>query len=125
MSNVCTGTLGVRGSEEGLRKTKAILMGEADKHLARSEFTYIGKAEGVEYYFFDCAWSVYSCMCSGEHTYYGDGKNAALTTLQEISEENGVFIEVYAEEIGIGFREHYVYDNGKEIVADCEDIEEE
>lgn len=72
----------------------------------------------------DCAWSVYSCMCSGIGTYYGDGTTSELTNLEIETHRLGLTVEIYSQEPGIGFAEHYIYDNGTCLVSDEEDYQE-
>lgn len=72
-----------------------------------------------------CAWSVHSCMCSGAHTYYEDCKkehpnNFMGTTLKEQSKN--CEIEVFSEEPGCMFSEHYLFKNGKCLIDDCIEI---
>ena len=67
----------------------------------------------------DCAWSVHSCMRSGRGTYQSDYPDRNGTTLQDESARLNLSIEVFSEECGCCFMEHYVYVNGREIVGDC------
>ena len=62
----------------------------------------------------DCAHSVYTCMCKGEHTYANDFPEGS-TSLQEESKILNLEIECYSEEIGSEFMEHYHYCNGNEL----------
>ena len=71
-----------------------------------------------------CAWSVYSCMCAGRSTYQNDNPNKNGTTLENESARLNLSIEVFSEEPGCCFMEHYVYVNGKEIIGDCVDWNE-
>jgi len=123
MANICTGVMIVKGSERRLKAVDDVLMKRADKHLARSNFFFDSGEKGLRRYNFECAWSVYSCMCAGNHTYYGTGEDRTLTTLREISGDNRVCIEVFSEEVGIGFTEHFIFDKGCKILAECEDME--
>lgn len=71
----------------------------------------------------DCAWSVYSCMFDGEHTYYKSTKEMFPNTfkgitLQQMSEKYKLDIEVYSEELGIGFQEHYLIKHGKIVISE-------
>ena len=75
----------------------------------------------------DCAWSVFSCMMEGYGTYYSDHKDNSdtkLTTLTHEGERLRLDIEIFSEEPGIGFTEHYRIINGQIIVYDCLDYEE-
>lgn len=72
----------------------------------------------------DCAWSVYSCMCDGDYTYYTSRGDTHLTNLAEATEELGLVVEIFSQEPGIGFAEHYIYDNGECLVSAEEDYQE-
>lgn len=80
-----------------------------------------------------CAWSVYSCMFGTSHTYYDDfitekygNKYIGFmgTTLPDESRKLNLKIEVYSEEPGCGFMEHYLIDNGEILIEDCVDYQE-
>ena len=60
----------------------------------------------------DCAWSINTAMLTpGNDTY----------TLEELSRDLQLKIEVYSEEYGIAFQEHFFYDNGDCISNECVD----
>lgn len=72
-----------------------------------------------------CAWSVASCMLDGCY-YYADLKKRFPnefrgTTLQKESKKLNLDIEVYSEECGCCFQEHYVIVNGDLVVDECVD----
>ena len=72
-----------------------------------------------------CAWSVYCCMCGGENTYYSyvkadHPKTFMGTTLEEQSED--CEIEIFSEEPGLEFSEHYVFKNGKCILDETAEV---
>lgn len=63
-----------------------------------------------------CAWSVASCMLDGGFSYYNVVKKDHPeifmgTTLKEQSED--CTIEVFSEEPGMGFSEHYIFKSGE------------
>lgn len=66
----------------------------------------------------DCAWSVYSCMCDGVFTYYDKGRDEHLTCLAVETERLDLSVEIFSEEPGVGFAEHYLYKNGDCIIED-------
>ncbi len=75
----------------------------------------------------NCAWSVYSCTMSGEHTYYGDfgkGDQGTGTCLEILTKETNTIIEIYSEECGCGFQEHIIIDRGEITKHDCVDYAE-
>lgn len=74
-----------------------------------------------------CAWSVNSCMFEGE--YYGSFKkdypdDFRGTTLCRESANLNLDIEVYSEESGMCFQEHYIIIDGAIECEDCVDWEE-
>jgi hypothetical protein len=74
-----------------------------------------------------CAWSVRSCMF--EDGYYRDlkkdyPKEFRGTTLRIESARLGIDIEVYSEESGMCFQEHYVIIEGKLVCDESVDWEE-
>lgn len=76
-----------------------------------------------------CAWSVHSCMFDGGHTYYNDLKSAykekcRSTTIPIEAERLDLDVEVFSQETGIGFEEHYVVRKGEVITDDCVDCTE-
>lgn len=77
-----------------------------------------------------CAWSVYSCMMEGGGTYYNDHLNdpydgsARLTSLIKQGERLQLDIEIFSEEPGMGFTEHYRIINGQVIEYTCDDYSE-
>lgn len=77
-----------------------------------------------------CAWSVYVCMLEGIQTYYNDLKERYPdkfmgTSLLKLSKELNLDIEVFSDEPGVGFREHYLIKNGEFLIDDCIDLEYE
>jgi len=66
-----------------------------------------------------CAWSVYSCMFKGDGigTYMGDAtygrKTDKAISIDEASKQLGLQIEIFSEEPGMCFSEHYYIDNGE------------
>lgn len=71
-----------------------------------------------------CAWSVSSCMLDGNFSYYDSVKKNHPeifmgTTLAEQSKD--CTIEVFSEEPGMCFSEHYIFKNGECLCSDeCE-----
>lgn len=71
-----------------------------------------------------CAWSVYSCMCDGEYTYNGDHPNMGGTTLEIESKRLNLTIELFSDEPGCEFAEHFLFINGDWVINDCVDFQE-
>lgn len=81
------------------------------------------------YGFGTCAWSCKTCMFGGPGTYYGDIENKKQErysiTLPDACKELGVAIEIYSDEPGVGFAEHYYINNQGEVIIDeCSDLDE-
>lgn len=58
----------------------------------------------------DCAWSINTAMID-----YG---------LADLTKEYGVSLEVYSQEPGFGFEEHYLISNGEIVINQCVDYHE-
>ena len=72
----------------------------------------------------DCAWSVGCCMFRGG--YYDDFKKRFPnefrgTTIQIESKRLNLSVEVFSEECGMCFQEHYIVIDGDIIETECED----
>lgn len=76
----------------------------------------------------DCAWSVYSCMMEGPFSYYSEvaeehPDDFRGTTLIKESELLDLDIEVFSEEPGMGFAEHYLISKGDKIIDEEEPLQ--
>lgn len=106
------------------------------RHMFRVFEIYVNRSKdelNASYLFGYCAWSVDSCMFGTRHTYYDDfitekhgNKYIGFmgTTLPDESRRLNLKIEVYSEEPGCGFMEHYLIDNGEILIEDCVDYQE-
>lgn len=78
----------------------------------------------------NCAWSVGCCMFDmGHHGYYQEFKERFPnefrgTTISAESERLNLSIEIFSEECGMCFQEHYIVIDGKIIEDECEDYYE-
>lgn len=69
----------------------------------------------------ECAWSVYTCMTEGGYYRKDFGENFNATTLAIESRRLGLSIEIYSEEEGCQFQEHYLYKDGEMLIDECVD----
>ena len=69
----------------------------------------------------NCAWSVYSCMFDGVYTYQNSNSKGHGITLQQLSKEENLIIEVFSWEEGCAFSEHYLIVKGDIIIDDTID----
>ena len=71
-----------------------------------------------------CAWSVKSCMFEGFGTYQSQHPDGNGTTIPIESDRLQLTIEIFSEECGMCFMEHYVVVDGVVIIDECVDWEE-
>ena len=72
----------------------------------------------------DCKWSVKTSMLSCGYYARERSSDDKLTCLEKLSKQYGIIIEVYSEEVGIGFQEHFVIKNGEMETEECVDYGE-
>lgn len=141
MANDCYYEMKIKGSENSILRVLACLTtgyayNEHKKPLHKHFFRIFdadtdGKMEDngdgtfTAFIYGYCAWSVWSCMCSGNSTYYDSVKRSYPnifmgTTLLEQSKD--CEIEVFSEEEGMGFSEHYIFKNGECLCETTEQI---
>ena len=65
----------------------------------------------------DCAFSIESCCRAS-------GYSEGVDLLAVNSKALNLIVEIWTEEYGIGFQEHYVYKNGECLVDACEEAQE-
>jgi len=135
MPNWANGTVSVSGKPKDIQKFCQYFIFQEDdgnesmnkKYFARSFYwdswenfkKEILTGEGATFNI-DFAWSVTSCLIDGYPT--RDLKNECIT-LSEACKECNVYVEIEAEEGGIGFEEHIEVDEKGELVCDsCEDM---
>lgn len=93
----------------------------------------IGKDDDGKFYMIIdgyCAWSIYMCMFSGEGTYYyckanaEHGDKSMGVHIEEISKELKLDIEIFSEETGLEFMEHYIIEEGDLVLEEEFDYQE-
>ena len=142
MPNYCNYEMKIVGSKDAIERVLGCLKADYDYTLEKPEHKHFfrvfnvyedeemednGDGTFTQFVYGGCAWSVYCCMCSGGHTYYNDGKkslgeNFMGTNLVEQSHD--CEIEVFSEEEGIAFSEHYIFKNGECLCDDCVEIKQ-
>ena len=133
MPNWCETAIKVKGYKPEVDEFIRIL--NADYDYSSMEFSHIPHlfrvfyVEELEYYiipktdnivvaelYCDCAWSAYSCMFPGEHTYYDSLKNRLShfygTNIIDLSKNLRLDIEIITKEPVMLFQEHYRIING-------------
>lgn len=141
MPNYCDYEMRIKGSKKAIERVLACLNADynygegkpAHKHFFRVfqaekpyEIEDNGDGTYTQQVYGYCAWSVSSCMLEGPFTYFSQVKKDYPdifmgTTLLEQSKD--CEIEVFSEEPGMGFSEHYIFKNGECICDDTQEIE--
>ena len=67
----------------------------------------------------DAAWSVRSSMMNHSGKY--DCSKKEFMLISTVSERLQLEIEIFSDEPGVGFQEHYLFRNGEIIINDCVD----
>ena len=137
MPNYCEYEMKIKGSKKAIERVINCLKQDynyskckpSHKHFFRvfecfddEEFVKNEDGTFTKFVWGDCAWSVHSCMLKGQNTYYDSVKNDFPnifmgTDLEEQSKD--CEIEVFSEEEGCAFSEHYIFKNGKCLLDDC------
>lgn len=126
MANDCCYEMHVRSrTEEELKRFVNIMQYEDEEHLHRI-FDAVERYEGPFNVVIEgsCAWSVHCCMCDGEGSFYDAAKEritSKSTTLKLLSKELHLEIEIFSEEPGMGFMEHYKFINGEQTIDEVAD----
>lgn len=135
MANLCSFCMRVRGDKENIQ-----LFYDA---LTQKHKVYMGRGADADIEFLDgnladivgnCKWSIYSSlihraidMKQNPDGYYWHGLNPSeleFITLVEACQKYNVTVEVYSEECGIGFQEHYLIESNGDFVKECVDYTE-
>ena len=66
----------------------------------------------------ECAWSVWSCMFDGPYTYHNSANHTNGITVDRLSKEEGLVIEIYSNECGFEFAEHFLINKGRILISD-------
>ena len=141
MPNYCDYEMKIKGSKQAIRRVVKCLEADYNYSKGKPEHRHFfrvfdvfqnGNLEKNDdgtwslYVYGDCAWSVYSAMVSktGESYYYACKEKYPQdfmgTTLLE--ESKNCEIEVFSEEIGCMFSEHYLFKNGKCLIDDLVEL---
>ena len=131
MPNYCDYEMKIKGSKNAIKRVLDCLNADynyGEGKPSHQHFFRVFQAEETrpikrnedgtytQYVYGYCAWSVSSCMLDGGFSYYQlvkkDHPEIFMgTTLTEQSKD--CEIEVFSEEPGMGFSEHYIFKNGE------------
>ena len=145
MPNLCSYAMKVVGQKEKIEEFIKVMQCNYDYYKMEFDFDrHIGgRVFDADVYEFkeirdgvhmalisgSCAWSVHSCMFGGAHTYYEDLKSQYFescrsTTVRKESDTLGLDIEIFSEESGCEFMEHYLIRKGNIEIDDCVEYHE-
>jgi hypothetical protein len=136
MANLCSFLMKVRGNKEDILQFY--------KALTQDGKIWMGRGAGADLEFEGedlatltgtCKWSIQSALIDNAISmrtdsrswYFGEGlssKDFEFVTLYEACERWSLVMEVYAEECGCQFQEHFVCDKGEVLCDDCVNWEE-
>lgn len=142
MPNLCSYSMCVKGNKENVEEFIKVIKAHYDygtmefsydRHLFRvfdadyDEIEQVGDDVYQAIIYGDCAWSVATCMF--EDGYYKNLKERYPnefrgTTLPLESKRLNIDIEVFSEECGMCFQEHYIIKKGNVEVNECVDWQE-
>lgn len=134
MPNLCSYELKAVGTKENQQKLLETM--KADYKIDKNDPIHMWRIFDADEYRDDtisdnemiisgnCAWSVHSCMFDGDGTYQKDDETGKGTTIVALSKELDLIIEIFSEECGYGFMEHFLIDKGELKINDCIDYNE-
>jgi len=120
MANNCCYSMKIVGTkgncERFVRKLKSY---EEPNHFWRifeaGVYNCDGDDDNYEMYICgDCAWSLETCCRAS-------GYSHGIDLFEVNTRELELKLEAWSEESGIGFQEHYIYDNGECLADECEE----
>ncbi len=134
MANLCNFSMRVRGQKEDIEKFYNAMSQKGNIYMGRGGEADIDYEDEGEYYTAWitgwCKWSVVSAMVDNAISmrtepnmwYFGDGVDASqfeFITLIEACQRWNLDMEVYSEEPGCCFQEHYMVIDGELVIDDC------
>lgn len=123
MANNCFYEMKIKGSRESCNKwLQRMKSYDEPSHFYRMFEVYVDDEYGTESEYCmqlsgDCAWSLESCCRAS-------GYSNGIDLFAENTEELNIVMEAYSTEPGIGFQEHYIYNNGQCEAEECVDYTE-
>ena len=129
MANICNLLIKVRGNKEDIIKFHKALNQEGEVWMGRGAETDLTfEEDGAAYMFGQCKWSVISSLVDNAISMrtepnrwaFAEGDDVKeFITLFEACKRWNLVMEVYSEEPGCEFQEHYICDKGDVICDEC------
>lgn len=134
MANICSFNMKVIGKHEDIEKFYNAMSQNGKIYMGRGAAAEISYHDDCAFIDGWCKWSVISALIHNaqsmrtepERWHWGNGDPSELEfiTIVEATEKWNLVVEVYSEECGCCFQEHYVFDNGDILVDECVDYYE-
>ena len=136
MANICSFSMVVKGSRADIEKFYNAMSQNGDIYMGRGAEADIQYEDEENRAFIDgqCKWSVQSAMIDNAISmrtepnmwHFGnvDTSKLEFVTLVEACERWNLTVEVYSEEPGCCFQEHYMIVNGELVCDECVDWHE-
>lgn len=134
MANLCSFLMKVRGEKEDIEQFHKALNQQGDIWMGRGAETDLTfEDDGSAFMSGWCKWSIISSLVDNAISmrtepnlwaFSRDDKNLEFITLFEACEKWNLVMEVYSEEPGCEFQEHYICDKGRVICDECVNWEE-
>lgn len=136
MANICSFSMYVRGNHGDIEQFYNAMNQKGN--------IYMGRGADAEIVWYDddvaaidgqCKWSIQSALIDNaismrkepDKWYWGEGissKDFEFVTLFEACKKWNIVMEVYSEECGCEFQEHYICDKGEVICDECVEYHE-
>lgn len=132
MANICSFSMKVRGEHDNIEKFYNAMMQNGNVYMGRGADAEINYNDEDDTAHIDggCKWSIVSAMVDNaismrsnpDRWWWGDSvdyKSLEFITLWEACKRWNIDMEVYSEESGCCFQEHFVVVNGDLICEEC------
>lgn len=136
MANICGFSMCVKGQHEDIEAFYNAMSQNGNIYMGRGADAEIQYEDEENRAFIDgwCKWSIQSALITHaismrtepEIWHFGnvDASQLEFITLVEACEKWNLTVEVYSEECGCEFQEHYVIDKGETVCSECVDYYE-
>ena len=136
MANICSFVMKVRGDKNDIEKFCKAIQQEGNIWIGRGANIDIDfEDDDLACLTGDCKWSIQSALIDNaismrtnpDRWHFGSGRDAnefEFITLYEACERWSIVMEVYSEECGCQFQEHFICDKGTVLCDDCVEWEE-
>lgn len=134
MANICSFLMCVKGDHENIESFYNALIQKGTIWMGRGAEADISYEDDNKAFINGwCKWSVYSALIDNAISmrtepnlwYHEDGSESLeFITLEEACAKWHLEMEVYSEEYGVGFQEHYLIENDEVLINDCVEANE-